>query len=159
MPHPNDLLTSWQANSQAWIDTIDHQEIASRRVATNAAIVAAVQQTRPRRVLDVGCGEGWLSRALHQGGTTAVGIDGVPALVAAARSRGGGPTYHCYSYDQLRQEPLPAIGQFALGKCKSRASVKVRSEQLLDNFDSSAPRAAAAPRRRENQLEAGNGCV
>jgi 2-polyprenyl-3-methyl-5-hydroxy-6-metoxy-1,4-benzoquinol methylase len=114
MPQSDDILTSWQANSQAWIETIDHQEIASRQVATNAAIVAAVRQTQPRSILDVGCGEGWLSRALHQAGTNVVGIDGVPALIAAARSKGSGPTYHCYSYDQLREQPLPAIGQFAV---------------------------------------------
>ena len=39
--------------------------IASRVAATDRAIVEAVGALRPARVLDVGCGEGWLARRLH----------------------------------------------------------------------------------------------
>ncbi|WP_221176052.1 class I SAM-dependent methyltransferase [Brevibacillus nitrificans] len=34
---------------------------------------------RPSRVLDVGCGEGWLARTLNEEGIDVVGIDGSPA--------------------------------------------------------------------------------
>ena len=46
--------------------------IESRRLATDGAIVAAVVEERARSVLDVGCGEGWLSRALSERGVRVV---------------------------------------------------------------------------------------
>jgi SAM-dependent methyltransferase len=49
-----------------------------------------------RRVLDVGCGEGQLSRlAAHDvaGVDTVVGVDPTAAQITEARRRGGGPTY------------------------------------------------------------------
>ena len=42
----------------------------------------AVLALQPERVLDLGCGEGWLCRALLANEIEAVGIDGVPELVA-----------------------------------------------------------------------------
>lgn len=57
------ILQSWRANAENWIQTIDHQEIESRNIVTNQAIVDTLLSLHPHRVLDVGCGEGWLTRA------------------------------------------------------------------------------------------------
>lgn len=46
-----------------------------------------------RRVLDVGCGEGQMARRVAALGCEVVGVDGSWAQIAAARARGGGPTY------------------------------------------------------------------
>jgi 2-polyprenyl-3-methyl-5-hydroxy-6-metoxy-1,4-benzoquinol methylase len=43
----------------------------------------------PHRVLDVGCGEGWLAHRLSRAGLQVTGVDTVPELVAAARAQGG----------------------------------------------------------------------
>ena len=84
--HPSSatILKSWQTNSQSWISSIDQNEIASRLVATNAAIVKAILAHQPQRVLDVGCGEGWLSRAVYAPQGTVIGMDGVDSLVENA---------------------------------------------------------------------------
>jgi 2-polyprenyl-3-methyl-5-hydroxy-6-metoxy-1,4-benzoquinol methylase len=57
---------------------------------TDQAIVDAVARHAPQRVLDAGCGEGWLTRRLAALGMDVLGVDAEPALIAAAESQGGG---------------------------------------------------------------------
>nr|WP_281242922.1 class I SAM-dependent methyltransferase [Halomonas muralis] len=85
---------SWDCNAQAWTQAIREGLVASRRV-TDAAIVAAMLEHAPRRVLDLGCGEGWLSRELTTRNVAAVGVDACEALVESAREQGG----DCHALD------------------------------------------------------------
>jgi 2-polyprenyl-3-methyl-5-hydroxy-6-metoxy-1,4-benzoquinol methylase len=85
-----EIVVSWRKNAEAWTRAVRDQEIESRRVATDAAILKAVRARAPRVVLDVGCGEGWLTRALAAEGARVTGVDAVPALVERARGAGGG---------------------------------------------------------------------
>ena len=112
MPHHPDLLSAWQANSESWIQALEHQELASRTLATNAAIVRAVNSHSPQRILDVGCGEGWLCRALEAPDRRVVGIDGVETLIAEARRKSDSSSYFCYDYEAIRGGQLPDLGQF-----------------------------------------------
>jgi 2-polyprenyl-3-methyl-5-hydroxy-6-metoxy-1,4-benzoquinol methylase len=84
------MLRSWDSNADAWTDAVRERRIASRRAGTDDAIVAAVLRSKPANVLDVGCGEGWLARALAAHSCRVVGIDASEALVASARNLGGG---------------------------------------------------------------------
>jgi SAM-dependent methyltransferase len=94
------LRRSWIANAAAWRDAVRERRIESRRVATDAAIVDAVLALQPRTLLDLGCGEGWLARALAAQGVEVTGVDASPDLVAAARDLGGG-AFHVLAYDEL----------------------------------------------------------
>jgi 2-polyprenyl-3-methyl-5-hydroxy-6-metoxy-1,4-benzoquinol methylase len=105
-----DILESWDSNAEAWTRAVREQRIESRRVATDAAIVAAVLSRRPRRVLDVGCGEGWLCRALAAEGLDVVGLDASGALVDAAIALGT-PDVHHLGYSALA-EGDSGLGQF-----------------------------------------------
>ncbi|MBT9239005.1 class I SAM-dependent methyltransferase [Pseudomonas sp. MG-2] len=110
MRNPEDaLLDSWQHNAQAWIDAVRSGSIESRRQVTDQAILLAILGRQPERVLDLGCGEGWLLRALGDRGVEAVGVDGERALVDAARAAGSAEV-HLASYAQL------AAGQACVGK-------------------------------------------
>lgn len=94
------LRRSWVANAFAWSETVRGRKIESRRVGTDAAIVAAVVARNPRRVLDLGCGEGWLARGLAARGIEVMGVDASPALIEAANELGGG-VFRVASYEEL----------------------------------------------------------
>ena len=84
------ILEAWHLNAAPWTRAVREQAIASRRLVTDGAILDAVLARRPHSVVDLGCGEGWLVRALAKQGIDTLGIDAVPALVDAARAAGGG---------------------------------------------------------------------
>ena len=109
------MMRSWRVNAPAWIEAVRGGLIASRRVATDEAIVNAVMALKPGRVLDVGCGEGWLCRVLAAAGVAAVGLDASPELITAARLSGGGE-FHLTAYAELASL-RPGIGTFPVIVC------------------------------------------
>jgi 2-polyprenyl-3-methyl-5-hydroxy-6-metoxy-1,4-benzoquinol methylase len=106
MPNPEStLLQSWHHNAQPWIEAIRAGTIESRHQVTDQAILLAVLGRQPERVLDLGCGEGWLLRALTDRSIAAVGVDGEATLVEAARAAGSSPV-HVASYEELVEETV-----------------------------------------------------
>lgn len=106
------LEQSWSANAALWTAAVRAGSIQSRRLATDRAIVQAVLEHCPARVLDLGCGEGWLARALYRHGIDVVGVDGSEPLIQAAREAGGG-AFRVLSYADLVDDPLQAGSGFA----------------------------------------------
>lgn len=109
------LGRSWRANAFAWARVVREERIASRRAGTDAAVVEAVLRTNAARVLDVGCGEGWLARALAVEGCDVVGIDASPELIAIAGELGGA-RFEVVAYAELAQH-VQALGRFDLAVC------------------------------------------
>lgn len=101
------ILRSWGRNVEPWITAVRAKQIESRRLVTDSALLEAILGRAPRSVLDLGCGEGWLTRALAPRGIHVVGIDAIAAFVEQARAAGSGEFYVA-SYEQL------AAGQLKL---------------------------------------------
>jgi len=113
------VIASWHRNAAPWTAAIRDQQIESRRLVTDRAVVDAVCQRAPRRVLDIGCGEGWLCRALAEHGIETTGVDVVPALIETARAIAGGGDYRVASYEAIAGGALQltvdlAVANFSL---------------------------------------------
>lgn len=94
------VLESWEANARQWIETVEGGDLEIRKLATNAAVVQAVRRLHPARVLDAGCGEGWLCRELQKFSMETVGVDGVAELIHEARIKGNGH-YELLPFEEL----------------------------------------------------------
>ena len=94
------ILDSWRTNAMPWTAAVRGQQIESRRLVTDQAILDATLAHAPQSVLDLGCGEGWLARALAARGIRVTGIDAVPALIEQARQAGGGD-FRAMSYEDI----------------------------------------------------------
>ncbi|KAF1070573.1 MAG: Ubiquinone biosynthesis O-methyltransferase [Pseudomonas citronellolis] len=94
------IRDSWQHNAEAWTRIIREQRIDSRRLVTDAAMLQAVRTSGARRVLDIGCGEGWLCRALSAEGLECLGVDACAELIEAARAMGDW-RFEVFDYGQL----------------------------------------------------------
>ena len=113
------IVDSWHTNATPWTSAVRDQRIESRRLVTDRAVVDAVMSRKPGSVLDLGCGEGWLVRALStQGVQRVIGVDVVPALVDQARAAGGGEfrvaSYEAIAHGELQVTVDVAVANFAL---------------------------------------------
>ena len=127
-----DILRSWRVNAKHWTAAVRSQAIPSRKLVTDRAIVDAVRSVEPQRVLDIGCGEGWLARALQRGGLEVVGIDCVPELVEEARRLGGG-TFECRAYEDI------ANGAARHGEEAHHRPMRAGAAQRVRNLRASTP--------------------
>ena len=95
------IQMAWRHNAAPWVQAVRNHTIESRVRVTDAAIVDTVLGDQPKTVLDVGCGEGWLCRALQAHGIATLGIDMEPALVAAAKAAAPGHDYRTTEYRHI----------------------------------------------------------
>lgn len=102
----NEVLQSWQQNAGEWIHAIQGHTIASRKF-TNPAIVETIKQYKPSTVLDLGCGEGWLTRALSNKDTFVTGVDGTKELVEHAKTLSNNPFYTLNFEEIIAGMPIP----------------------------------------------------
>lgn len=100
MTNEQKIIDSWQANADNWTAIISSNSIESRKLATNKAIVDAVFNAAPSTVLDLGCGEGWLSKELADKGIVVTGTDAIPALIEKAKEKVNG-NFVVASYEEI----------------------------------------------------------
>lgn len=86
-----DTADHWERTAQWWQEGFT--EGADPEYEEQILPLAAAHLAGSRRVLDVGCGEGQLSRLAARHHARAVGIDPTWAQLVVARERAGGPAY------------------------------------------------------------------
>ena len=82
----------WETHADWWIDGFT--EGADPEYEEQILPLAAAELAGAKRVLDVGCGEGHISRlAVKVGAEVAIGVDPTWNCVSVARTRGGGASF------------------------------------------------------------------
>ena len=127
------IIESWHRNATPWTATIRDNQIESRKLVTNQAIVDAVLGRSPKTILDIGCGEGWLARALSAKGIEAIGVDVVPDLIEQAKRAGGGD-FRVASYEDIAEGKLHAKVNVAI------ANFSLIGKESVENLLRHAPR-------------------
>jgi SAM-dependent methyltransferase len=81
------LPTPYDANASFWVQIIREHRDRYRTELTDPALLNAIGNTEGLRVLDAGCGEGYLSRILARNGASVTGVDSSVRLIEAARTQ------------------------------------------------------------------------
>jgi 2-polyprenyl-3-methyl-5-hydroxy-6-metoxy-1,4-benzoquinol methylase len=110
------IIESWNVNATHWIDAIRTDALETRRLVTNDAIVNAVLHCGGTRILDVGCGEGWLSHVLAKKEMDVTGFDVSPNLIGRA-TKDNNTKFHVLSYENFAAEPELVGSDFDVAVC------------------------------------------
>jgi 2-polyprenyl-3-methyl-5-hydroxy-6-metoxy-1,4-benzoquinol methylase len=94
------VLEAWNENADPWTDAVRERKIESRNLATDKAVLETIISLNPQSVLDLGCGEGWLSREMSSRGMKVLGVDAVPELIERAQGMGGAQ-FKIASYEDI----------------------------------------------------------
>ena len=95
----------WDQNAPDWIEAVREGWDVYRDYVNNPAFLKLLGNISNKRVLDLGCGEGYNTRIFADLGATVVGVDISNLLIAAARDEESqnpkGITYHVASGSEL----------------------------------------------------------
>lgn len=89
-PHPPadaHVVARWSEVARDWAAAV-RASADRERAITCDAMLKLVRQVPTGPILDAGCGEGWLARALHAHGHRVTAMDGSPAMIELARKAG-----------------------------------------------------------------------
>ena len=75
------------ASTSKW-DAADYAKVGAFVAELGGAALDLLDPQPGERILDVGCGEGTLTRKIVERGATVLGIDNSPEMIAAARAKG-----------------------------------------------------------------------
>lgn len=85
MAHDTDESSTWPSNSDYWIKIIRENLDPYRLELTNEAMLRTIDPKPGMSILDVGCGEGYLTRLMSTRGADVTGLDYCKEFVVASR--------------------------------------------------------------------------
>ena len=133
MDREQNIIQSWHANADKWIRLIDSNGIESRKLVTNKAILDAILSKKPSSVLDIGCGEGWLVKELHDHGIAVGGMDVIPGLIKKAKEKVAGE-FHVASYEDVASNNITFSNPFDAIVINFALLGKESTENLLSSL-------------------------
>src|SRR3954451_21226447 len=80
-------LSQTAASTSKW-DAADYSKVGAFVAELGGAALDLLDPQPGERILDVGCGEGTLTRKIIERGAIVLGIDNSPEMIAAARADG-----------------------------------------------------------------------
>jgi ubiquinone/menaquinone biosynthesis C-methylase UbiE len=84
------MREGWDTEAQNWVRFARTHGHDSAYETVNAPALVSLLPAPGHRTLEVGCGEGRVSRLLRQLGHQVIGVDASPVMVGAARSHPAG---------------------------------------------------------------------
>ncbi|MEN1783604.1 MAG: methyltransferase domain-containing protein [Bacteroidota bacterium] len=132
-----DIRATWQENAEEWIKVIEADQISSRTF-TNVAILKEIRKENPQKAVDIGCGEGWLTREMTRLNIKAIGLDATMALLDHARNQGPESYYEMTFEDLAAGTPIPeapfdlAVFNFCLYEKDNTARVLQQTLNTLE---------------------------
>ena len=81
------VAADWDAKAADWDLQVGEEGDVNRRLNSDPVLWRMLGPVEGRRVLDAGCGTGYLSRRLARAGARVVGVDISPAMVAIAQTK------------------------------------------------------------------------
>ena len=82
-----DALSHTPTSTSKW-DAADYAKVGAFVAELGGAALDLLDPKPGERILDVGCGEGTLTKRIIERGATVLGIDNSPEMIAAAREKG-----------------------------------------------------------------------
>lgn len=82
-----EAIERWDLNAERWAEEVGDEGGPHREVLLNPVIFDLMGEVEGHRILDAGCGEGYLSRMLASKGASVVGVDYSKALLWFAKER------------------------------------------------------------------------
>lgn len=86
-PTNHEIIAAWSAAADRHRDDFGEEGDEPRRLLLNPAIFSQLGEVRELRILDAGCGRGYLARLLARRGAQVVGVEPAAGWYAAAVAR------------------------------------------------------------------------
>jgi ubiquinone/menaquinone biosynthesis C-methylase UbiE len=83
----DEIRDQWEENALAFADLIDNRGTPHHRLILNPCVETLLGDVHGKRLLDAGCGEGYLSRYYAAKGARVYGVDISPRLIEQAQMR------------------------------------------------------------------------
>lgn len=80
------LVAQWESNARAFAQLIDRQGTPHHRQILNPCVEKLLGSVQGKKLLDAGCGEGYLSRYYAQRGAEVLGVDVSAKLIEICRT-------------------------------------------------------------------------
>lgn len=83
----NRAIEKWDKFAETFTSRYGEQGDIHREVLLNPSLLQLIESVKDKKVLDAGCGEGYLSRMLAKAGASVVGVDYSKTMIQLAQNR------------------------------------------------------------------------